>query len=97
MADSPLPDLILYGRADCGLCVEAHELISALFAERERAGLPTPALVDRDIDTDDDWHRAYFTSIPVVELGDRRIETFVSLAALRRLLGDVLDAQPTSA
>src|SRR5689334_13247829 len=24
MADTPLPDLILYGRAECGLCAEAR-------------------------------------------------------------------------
>lgn len=97
MADTPVPDLNLYGRADCGLCLEARDLIRALLAERQRAGLPTPALVDRDIDTNDDWHRAFFTSIPVVELGGRRIETSVSLAGIRRLLREVLDAQPTSA
>jgi hypothetical protein len=97
MADTPLPDLIVYGRPDCGLCLETRAMIAALLAERERAGLPTPALVERDIDTDAGWHRAFFASIPVVELEGRRIETFVSLGALRRLLGEVLDAQPTSA
>jgi hypothetical protein len=97
MADSPLPDLILYGRADCSLCAEARELVAALLADRERHGLPTPTLVERDIDTDDDWQRAFFATIPVVELGERRLETFVNLGALRRLLSDALDAQPTSA
>jgi hypothetical protein len=29
MADSSLPDLILYGRPDCSLCDEARELITA--------------------------------------------------------------------
>jgi len=97
MADSPLPDLILYGRTDCSLCAEARELISALLADRERNGLSTPTVVERDIDTDDDWQRAFFATIPVVELGARRLETVVSLGALRRLLSDALDAQPTSA
>ena len=97
MADTPLPDLILYGRADCGLCAEARELITKLLADRQARGLPTPALIERDIDTDDEWHRRFFATIPVVELDGRRIETFVSLGALRRLIGDALDAQPTSA
>ena len=97
MAGAPLPDLILYSRADCSLCTEARELVTALLADRARQGLPTPTLVDRDIEANEDWHRAFFTTIPVVELGGRRIETFVSLSALRRLLSDVLDAQPTSA
>jgi hypothetical protein len=97
MANPPLPDLILYGRADCGLCDEARELITALLADRRARGLPTPALVERDIDTNDDWQRAYFATIPVVELAGQRIETTVGLAALRRLLDEVFDAEPSTA
>jgi hypothetical protein len=92
MADSSLPDLILYGRADCGLCTEARELITALLTDRARNGIPTPRLVERDIDTNDDWHRQFFATIPVVELGDRRIETTILLGALRRLLDQAADA-----
>jgi glutaredoxin-like protein DUF836 len=97
MADPPIPDLILYGRAACGLCDEARDLIRALLADRRARNLPTPALVECDIDTDPAWQRAYFATIPVVELGDRRLETVTSLAALRTLLGDVLDAEPSTA
>ena len=43
-----------------------------------RAGLAVPALVERDIETDPDWQRAYFATIPVVELGDRRLELATS-------------------
>ena len=35
-------------------------------------------------------------SIPVVELGDRRLETVTSAAKLRRLLADVLDGAPAA-
>ena len=60
---------------------------------RARRGRPArPALVERDIETDPDWERAYFPSIPVVVLGDRRLEFATSPAKLRRLLADVLDA-----
>jgi Glutaredoxin-like domain (DUF836) len=90
--DRPFPDLILYGRADCALCDEARDLITALLADRRTRGLPTPAFVERDIDADLAWQRAYFATIPVVELAGRRIETTVSLAGLRRLLDDALDA-----
>ena len=38
------------------------------------------------------WERAYFALIPVVELGDQRIELVTSASKLRRLLTDVLDA-----
>ena len=43
------------------------------------------------------WQRAFFAIIPVVELGDRRLELATSPAALRRLLADVLDAEPVDA
>ena len=97
MADPPRPDLILYGRAECGLCDEARELIRALLAERDRDRLPTPTLTEVDIESDPDLERRYFSTIPVVEIGDQRLELVTSTAKLRRLLSDVLDGAPTSA
>jgi hypothetical protein len=97
MADPPLPHLFLYGRPGCGLCDEARTLLEALLADRRTRNLPTPILVERDIDTDETWQRTFFTTIPVVELGDRRLETATSLAALRRLFDDVLDREPSTA
>ena len=92
MHDAPLPDLILYSRTGCGLCDETRALLHALLEQRARAGLPAPTLQERDIETNADWQRAFFASIPVAELGDRRIELATSVAQLRRLLTDVLDA-----
>jgi hypothetical protein len=92
MAVTPLPDLVLYSRPGCGLCDETRSLLSALLAERASADLPRPALVERDIESDPTLERAYFASIPVVELGDHRLELATSLAKLRRLLADVLDS-----
>jgi glutaredoxin len=92
MHASPLPDLILYGRPGCGLCDETHETLTALLDERRRDGRSTPELVVRDIETDPTWQEAYFATIPVVELADRRLELATSVARLRRLLTDVLDA-----
>jgi hypothetical protein len=92
MHDAPLPDLFLYGRAGCHLCDDARDVLVALFEERTRAGRPNPTLIERDIETDPDWERAYFPSIPVVVLGTRRLEFATSPAKLRRLLSDVLDA-----
>ncbi len=92
MTVTPLPDLILYSRPGCGLCDEARTLLTALLAERASADLPHPAIVERDIEADPTLERAYFASIPVVELGDRRLELATSLSKLRRLLSDVLDA-----
>jgi len=92
MRDAPLIDLFLYGRSGCHLCEDAHAALVALFEERSRIGLSNPTLIERDIETDPDWERAYFPSIPVVVLGDRRLEFATSPAKLRRLLADVLDA-----
>ena len=91
MLDAPLPDLILYGRAGCGLCDEARKVVIALLDARTKAGLKTPALVERDIQTDPAWERDFFATIPVVELGGRRLELATSAAKVGRLLSDVLD------
>ena len=91
MADAPLPDLVLYGRPECGLCDEARDLLQALLDERASRGLPTPTLTEVDIEVDPALKRQYFDKIPMVELGDRHLELATSAAKLRRLLGDVLD------
>jgi glutaredoxin len=90
-ADSHLPTVILYSRPGCGLCDEARTLLTGLLARRRAAGLPSPTIEERDIDSDPVWQRAYFTTIPVVELGDQRLELVTSAAALRRFLDDQLD------
>jgi hypothetical protein len=86
-----MDELYLYARAGCHLCEEARTALVQLLAEREAAGLPCPTLVERDIDTNEDWMRAYMTTIPVVELADRRLELATSPARIRRLLAGVLD------
>jgi hypothetical protein len=97
MAAAPLPDLVLYGRPDCGLCDDARALIGALLDERRRNGLPVPRLVERDIDAEPAWQRAYLATIPVVELAGHRLELATSAAKLRRLLAEALDAAPIDA
>jgi hypothetical protein len=92
MLDAPLPDLILYGRPGCHLCDEARELVTDLLDARRQAGLRAPALVERNIETDAAWQRAFFETIPVVELGNQRIELATSAARIRRLFSDVLGA-----
>jgi Glutaredoxin-like domain (DUF836) len=91
---APLPDLILYSRPGCGLCRETRSLLDALLRQRATEGRPVPRLLERDIEADPELHRAFFLVIPVVELGDRRLELATSATALRRLLADVLDAEP---
>ena len=86
-----MDELYLYARAGCHLCDETRTALVQLLAERAAAGLPSPTLVERDIDTNEDWQRAFMTTIPVVELRDRRLELATSPARIRRLLADVLD------
>lgn len=90
--DVPVPDIVLYARPACDLCDETRRILQALIAERATVALPTPRLLERDIDADPEWQRAFFATIPVVELAGRRIEIATSAARLRALLHDVLDA-----
>ncbi|MEO7230748.1 MAG: glutaredoxin family protein [Candidatus Limnocylindrales bacterium] len=89
---APLPDLVLYARDGCGLCDEARQAIEMLLADRRARGLPVPAAVEHDIDADPELQRRYFDRIPVIELGPGRLELATSVARLRRLMADILDA-----
>jgi hypothetical protein len=92
MPVTPLPELILYGRPGCHLCDDAREAAVRIIAARAADGLGTPTLVERNIETDPAWQLAYFETIPVLELGDRRLDLATSAARIQRLLSDVLDA-----
>jgi hypothetical protein len=89
-----IPDLIVYTKPGCGLCREALQTIDALLAARRADGHVVPAIVERDISSDPGWERSFFDRIPVVDLGDQRLELVTGAARLRRLLADVLDAEP---
>ena len=97
MSGTPLPDLILYGRPGCSLCDEAREILTALLEERTAAGRPTPTLREVDIESDPTLEREFLATIPVVGLGDRRLELATSAAKLQRLVADVLDGTPAPA
>ena len=86
-----MDELYLYARAGCHLCDETRTVLVLLLDDREAAGLPSPTLVERDIDTNEDWQRAFMATIPVVEVRDRRLELATSPARIRRLLADVFD------
>ncbi len=91
MTATPLPDLILYARAGCGLCDETRTTLEALLVQRAAAGKATPRLVERDIDADPALELAFFDRIPVVELAGRRVELALGPAKLRRILAEGLD------
>jgi hypothetical protein len=94
---TPLPELILYSRPGCELCDGARAMIRALLAERLERDGAAPTLVERDIEADPAWERAFFATIPVVEIGGHRLETVTSLAKVRRLLSDVIDGEASVA
>ena len=87
----PLPDVVLYSRAGCGLCDEARETLQVLLHERVASGAAAAVLVERDIAADADLEAALFDRIPVVEVGGQRLELSASRLRLRRLLEDALD------
>ena len=87
----PLPDLVLYGRPGCHLCEEARAAVQSALEDRAARGLPVPRVVERNIETDQAWHREYLERIPVLELDGRRLELLVTASKVRRLLADTLD------
>jgi hypothetical protein len=86
----PLPDLVLYTRPGCSLCEEAREAIGLVVADRAARGLAVPTVVERDIDDDPELHRQLFERIPVVEIGNQRVELIVTVGKVRRLLNEAL-------
>jgi hypothetical protein len=93
----PLSYLVLYRRPGCHLCEDARAALDLLLADRTARGLPAPAVVERDIETNDDWHRRYAFTIPVVALSGRELELATSPAKLRLFLEQVLDTDPAVA
>ena len=91
---APLPDLVLYARPGCSLCDEAREAIELVIADRDEHGLGVPNVVERNIEDDAELHRALFDRIPVLELGERRVELVVSVGKVRRLLNEAFGDAP---
>ena len=89
----PIPTLVLYRRTGCHLCEDARAALDLLLADRTARGLPAPAVVERDIEANEDLHRRYAFTIPVVALGDRELELATSPARIRQLLEAVLDGR----
>jgi len=87
---SPLPDLVLYARPGCSLCAEAREAIRLVIDDRRGRGLATPNVIERNIEEDDELLRTLVERIPVVELGNQRVELLVTVGKVRRLLNEAL-------
>ena len=69
-------------------------MLDAILADRSARGLAVPALVEQDIEADDDLHRRYMFVIPVVAVGGRELELATKLSTLGRFLAEVLDGAP---
>jgi len=82
--------VVLYRRAGCHLCDEARTALDAILAAHAVAGPPRPRVEERDIDADDELQRRFMTSIPVVEIGGRRLELAISPSRLRRFVNEAL-------
>ncbi|HUG28984.1 MAG TPA: glutaredoxin family protein [Candidatus Limnocylindria bacterium] len=94
---SPLPDLVLYTRPGCSLCDEARDAISLVVEDRRARELVVPNVVERDIEADDELHRRLLERIPVVEIGNLRVELIVTVGKVRRLLNEALGDAATMA
>jgi hypothetical protein len=79
-------EVILYTREGCCLCDDAREVLLRVRGRHPSAFV----LQERDIDGDDDLHRAYLERIPVVSIdGEEAFELFVGEPELERRLGIV--------
>jgi hypothetical protein len=93
---SPLPDLVLFARPACALCEEAREASGLVIEVRRARGLAVPEVIERNIEDDQELHRTYLERIPVVELGNQRVELVVTVGKMRRLLNEVLGDLPAA-
>jgi glutaredoxin len=74
----------LYGRPGCHLCDDARAQLLTL---RDELGF---ALIEHDIEADEQLHRRYLERIPVVALdGEELFDFFVDEAVLRDRVGRV--------
>jgi hypothetical protein len=68
------------------LCEEAHTAIELVIADRRARGEPVPSVIERNIEDDPELLGRYLERIPVVELGEQRVELIVTVGKIRRLL-----------
>jgi hypothetical protein len=91
MSATPLPEVVLYTRDGCHLCDDARAVVHALLEDRVARGRRPAAFRLRDIASNPAWERAFFTTIPVIEIGERRLELATSSSSIRRFVEDALD------
>jgi len=85
------PEIVLYTREGCHLCDETRVMLQGLLEDRAARGQRTATIRERDIASDPELERAWFTTIPVLEAGSRQLELATAPAAIRRFLAETLD------
>lgn len=89
-------EITLYTRPGCHLCEDAHAILGAILADRASAGLPTPRVVERNIDEDAALHQRYMLTIPVVAVGGRELELATTPGKIGRFLAAALGGVPAA-
>jgi len=84
-------EIVLYTRDGCHLCDETRAMLQGLLEDRATRGLRAATVREQDIAADPELERAFFTAIPVLEAGGRRLELATSPYAIRRFLAETLD------
>ncbi|GIN56761.1 thioredoxin family protein [Lederbergia ruris] len=70
-------DIIFYTRDQCSLCVEAKLILHILQTEHPIN------IIERDIDTNDEWTEQYGLMIPVIEIDGEIVQSgIIDLFAL---------------
>ncbi len=83
--------VVLYGAPGCHLCEETRDVVGRIIEELRAAGRTDATLVEVDITGDDVLCLAFMETIPVVEVGDSRLELATSPARVRAFLVRELD------
>ena len=76
--------VVLYTRSGCHLCDDARDVL------QDYLGGADVDIEERDIDSNENWGRTFFATIPVIEVAGRRLELAVSPAKIRRFLDQAL-------
>jgi glutaredoxin len=87
------PVLRFYTRAGCHLCEEARATLQQLLEERAASGHTAPPVREVDVDADSGARRRFFDTIPVLELGNRRLLLATGRRAIARFLAETLPVQ----
>ncbi len=88
--------LFIYSKPGCHLCEESDRIVRSILLERAARGLRTAQIVERNIQVDEDWYRAFFDTIPVLQIDDRQLPLAIHADAIRAFIDVSLGTRPVS-